>query len=170
MVSLIEEYEAKKEDVEQVTKSNHVQEDEEKSSLQTKFELEIKFGYDMIDLVVVQEIESEKEILQELKPILEACVDVVPEEIPRSLPPMGDIPHQMDLIPSSILLKKLAYRMSPEEDEELKRQFDDFLDKGPIRESKLPYVVPTLLAPKNDDFGECVLIANLLTTFLFMRK
>ena len=87
-----------------------------------------------------------------MKLILEACVDVVPKEIPRGLPPMGDIiPHQIYLIPSFILLKKLAYRMSLEEDEELKRQFDDFLDKGPIRENKIPYsVIPTLLAPNKD--------------------
>ena len=62
VVSLIEDYEAKEEDVEQVMKSNHVQEDGEKSSLQSKSELEIEFSYDVIDLVVVQEIESEKEI------------------------------------------------------------------------------------------------------------
>ena len=149
MVALIEEYKVEKEDVEQVIKSNHVQEDEEKSSLQSKFELEIKFDYDVIDLVVVQEIESEKEILQEVKHILEACVDVVPEEIPRGLPPMRDIPYQIDLI-CSIFLNKPAYRMSPKEDEELKRQFDDLLDKGPIRDSKIPCVVPTLLAPNKD--------------------
>ena len=53
VVALIEEYEAKEEDVEQVIKSNHVQEDVEKSSLQSKSELEIKFGYDVIDFVVV---------------------------------------------------------------------------------------------------------------------
>ena len=45
MVALIEEYETKEEDVEQVIKSNRVQEDEKKSSLQSKSELEIKFGY-----------------------------------------------------------------------------------------------------------------------------
>ena len=38
MVALIEEYEAKA-DVEQVIKSSHVQEDEEKSSLQSKSDL-----------------------------------------------------------------------------------------------------------------------------------
>ena len=64
MVALIEEYKVAKEDGEQVIKSNHVQEDGEKSSLQSKFELEIKFVYDVMDLVVVQEIEREKEILQ----------------------------------------------------------------------------------------------------------
>ena len=67
-----------------------------------------------------------------MKLILEACVDVVPKEIPRGFPLMGDIPHQIDLIPSFILLNKPAYKMSLEEDEELKRQFTDLLDKGPI--------------------------------------
>ena len=57
-----------------------------------------------------------------MKPILEECVDVVPEEIPNGLPPMGDIQHQIDLIPSSMLLNKPAYRMSPNEDEALKRK------------------------------------------------
>ena len=41
-----------------------------------------------------------------MEPILEACVDVVPKEIPHGLPPMLNIPHQIGLIPSSILLKK----------------------------------------------------------------
>ena len=42
MISLIEEDEAKEEDVEQVIESNHVQKDEEKSLLLSNFDLEIK--------------------------------------------------------------------------------------------------------------------------------
>ena len=63
VIALIEEDEAKKEGVE-VIESNHVQKDEEKSSLLSKSESEkeIKVGYDVIDLVVVQEIERRKEI------------------------------------------------------------------------------------------------------------
>ena len=67
-----------------------------------------------------------------MKPILEERVDVVPKEMPHGFPYMGDIPHQIDLIPSSILLNKPTYRMSLEEDEELKRQVDNLLDKGLI--------------------------------------
>ena len=67
-----------------------------------------------------------------MKQILEECVDVVPEEIPHGLPPMGDTPHQIDLIPSLIFLNKPANRMSPKEDEYLKKQVDDFLEKGLI--------------------------------------
>ena len=86
-----------------------------------------------------------------MKQILGECVDVMPEEMPHGWPSMGDIPHQIDLIPSSILLNKLAYRMSHEEDEELKRQVNDLFEKGHIQgESKIPCVVPTLLAPNKD--------------------
>ena len=97
-----------------------------------------------------QEIKSEKEILHEVELILEECVDVVLEEIPHGLLPIRDIQHQIDLILSSIFLNKPTYRMNPKEHEELKRQVDDFLDKGLIRESKIPCVVPALLAPNKD--------------------
>ena len=41
--------------------------------------------------------------------------------------------------------------MSPNEHEELKMEVDDSLDKGLIRESKVPCVVPTQLAPNKDE-------------------
>ena len=49
-----------------------MQKNEEKSSLLFEFESnkEIKVGSDVIELVVVQEIESDKEISLEVKPIL----------------------------------------------------------------------------------------------------
>ena len=42
VISLIEEDEAKEEDVEQVIESNHVQEDKEKNSMLLKFELDVE--------------------------------------------------------------------------------------------------------------------------------
>ena len=93
-----------------------------------EFELEkgIKLGYDVMNLVV-EEIESEKEIPQEVKPIIEEFVDIVLEEIPHGLPPTRDIQHLIDLIPFSVLPNKSAYRMSPKKHEELKRQVDDLI-------------------------------------------
>ena len=90
VVSLVNEDEAKEEDVEEVNESIHVQKYEEKSSFSSKYESkkEIKVGSDVRDLVVVQEIKIKKEILLEVKTILE-FVNVMPEEIPHGLPPMN---------------------------------------------------------------------------------
>ena len=110
----------------------------EKNSLLSKSELEkeIRAGSDVMALVAIEEIKSEKEILKEVELIMEEFVDVVPEEIPHGLPPMRDIQHQIDLIPGSVLPNKSAYRMSPKEHKELTRQVDKLLDKWLIRESK----------------------------------
>ena len=86
---------------------------EEKNSLLSKFELkkEIIAGSDVMALVAIEEIESEKEIPKEVELILEEFVDVVPEEIPHGLRPMRDIQYQIDLVPGSILPNKSAHRM-----------------------------------------------------------
>ena len=151
MVDLVDEDEAKEEDVEDVIESNHVQKDEEKSSLSSEFglKMEIKVGSDVIDLVIVQEIKSEKEIPLEVKPILE-FVDVMLEEIPHGLPPMRDIQHQISLKPCLVFPNKLASTMSHKEHEELKTQVDDLLNKGLVQESKSSYVVPTMLVHEKD--------------------
>ena len=89
--------------------------------------MEIKDVSDVTSLVV-EETESEKEFSQEVKLILE-FIDVMPEETPHGLPPMRDIQHHIDLIPSLLFPNKPASIMSPREYEELKTQVDDFLDK-----------------------------------------
>ena len=150
-------------DVEEVVESNHVQEDEEKSSLLSNFDLEIKDVFDVMTLVV-EETESENEFLQEVKSILE-FVDVMPKEIPLGLPPMGDIQHQIDLMPSLVFSNKLASIMSPKDHEELKTQVDDLLDKGVVQESENSYVVPTMLVHEKDGSWRMFSIVKLSTTF-----
>ena len=131
------------------------------SSLQTSraefFVVQIQVGErnqslfrDVMALVAIEETESEKVIPKEVEPILAEFVDVVPKEIPHGLPPVRDIQHQIDLVPSSVLPNKPAYRMSPKEHEELTRQVDELLNKGLIRESKSPCAVLALLVPKKD--------------------
>ena len=66
-----------------------------------------------------------------MKLILE-YMDIVLEELLFGLPPIRDIQHLIDLIPGLDLPNRPTYRMSLKENEELKIQVEDLLDKGLI--------------------------------------
>jgi len=85
-----------------------------------------------------------------LTPLLKAFEHVFPSEVPHDLPSKRSIQHKIDLISSATLPNKLAYRMNPQETQEVQRQVDELLAKGLIRESLSPCVVPALLVPKKD--------------------
>jgi hypothetical protein len=87
---------------------------------------------------------------EEIQKLLGEFVDIVVDELPCSLPPIRSISHHIDLIPGAILPNKATYRLMPQENEEVKRQVRDLMDKGLIRESLSPCVVPTVLSPKKD--------------------
>jgi hypothetical protein len=63
---------------------------------------------------------------------------------------MRGIEHQIDLIPGATLPNSAAYRTNPEKTKEIQRQVQDLLDRGYVRESLSPCVVPMLLVPKKD--------------------
>jgi hypothetical protein len=72
------------------------------------------------------------------------------DELPCSLLPIKSISHHIDLILRASLPNKAAYQFAPQENEEVKKQVQDLMDKGLIRESLSPCVVPTMLSPKKD--------------------
>ena len=74
--------------------------------------------------------------------MLEQFVDVFPKELPKGLPPLKGIKHQIDLIPRATLPNRPAYRMNPEEVNELKDQVDKSLEKRFVRESMSLCSVP----------------------------
>jgi hypothetical protein len=86
----------------------------------------------------------------EVQELLEEFVDIVVDELPRSLPPMRSMSHHIDLIPRASLPNKAAYILTSQENEEVKRQVQKLLDKGLVRERLSPCVVPTILSPKKD--------------------
>jgi hypothetical protein len=87
---------------------------------------------------------------EEIQELLEEFADIIVDELPHSLPPITSVSHHIDLIPGASLPNKAAYRLMPQENEEVKRQVQDLLDKGLVRESLSSCAVPTVLNPKKD--------------------
>ncbi|XP_073109928.1 uncharacterized protein [Elaeis guineensis] len=108
-------------------------------------------NHEIIFVLVAKQVPSEEVSLPpQMKEILEEFTDVFPEELPKGLPPIRGIEHQIDLIPGFALPNRPAYRCNPEEAKELQRQVADLLEKGYVRESMSPCSVPALLVPKKD--------------------
>jgi hypothetical protein len=87
---------------------------------------------------------------RQIKELLEEFKDVFLDELPKGLPPIHGIEHQIDLVPGASLPNRPAYRCNPEETKEIQRQIGELLDKGYMRESLSPCFVPTLLVSKKD--------------------
>jgi hypothetical protein len=87
---------------------------------------------------------------EEIQKLLGEFADIVVEKLHCLLPPIRSISHHIDLIPRANLPNKATYRLMLQKNEEVKKQVQDLMDKGLIRESLSPSVVPTVLSPKKD--------------------
>jgi hypothetical protein len=101
---------------------------------------------------------SMDDLPEEVQELLDNFVDIVVDEMPNSLPPIRSISHHIDLIPGASLSNKEAYRLTARENEEVRNQVQELLDKGLVRESLSPCVVPT-----RDDFKDGNLFLNVET-------
>ncbi|MFC0083215.1 reverse transcriptase family protein, partial [Aciditerrimonas ferrireducens] len=76
-------------------------------------------------------------------------MDVFPEELSK-LPPEREVEFTIELIPGANPVSKTLYRMAPIELEELKKQLEDYMEKGFIRPSVSPWGAPVLFVKKKD--------------------
>ena len=56
-----------------------------------------------------------------VKLLLDDYARIIVDEFPNDLPPVRSIIHRIDLIPSASLPNKYAYRITPQENEEIKQ-------------------------------------------------
>jgi hypothetical protein len=70
---------------------------------------------------------------REIQELLEEFADIMVDELPHSLPPMRSVSHHIGLIPGASFPNKSAYRLTPQENEEVKKQVQELLDKGLVK-------------------------------------
>ena len=98
-------------------------------------------------LMVSSSSDLAPEIPNEFLAVLHDFSDVFPDENPKGLPPVRGIDHQIDFVPGASLPNRPAYRTNPVETKEVEKQIGELLQKGYIRESLSPRVMPVLLVP-----------------------
>jgi hypothetical protein len=62
----------------------------------------------------------------------------------------GDIVHKIDLLPGSRPFKQRPYRLSPAMQDEVRKQIEQLLKQGIIRESSSEFASPIVMVPKRD--------------------
>ena len=86
----------------------------------------------------------------EISDVLTKYADLMPDELPKKLPPRRAVDHSIELEPGNQPPAKAPYHLSGPELEELKRQLKELTDAGFIRPSRSPYGAPVLFQRKKD--------------------
>ncbi|XP_022855211.1 uncharacterized protein LOC111376484 [Olea europaea var. sylvestris] len=94
--------------------------------------------------------EANGPIPKPVKRLIQEFENIMPEELPKKLPPRRTIDHEIELIPGAKLLAGAPYRMSQPELEELRKQLGEMLESGIIVPAKSPYEAPVLFQKKAD--------------------
>ncbi|KAA0055406.1 RNA-directed DNA polymerase-like protein [Cucumis melo var. makuwa] len=93
---------------------------------------------------------SGETVPKEIMRVVEKYRDVMPDSLPKSLPPRRMIDHEIELVSGAKPTMKNAYRMAPPEFAELWKQLDELLNAGFIRPAKALYGAPVLFQKKKD--------------------
>ena len=74
-----------------------------------------------------------------VKKVLRQFADVMPEQLPKELPPRRGVDHAIELVPGEKPPARAPYRMAIPELNELRKQLTELLEAGFIRPSKAPF-------------------------------
>ena len=69
----------------------------------------------------------------EVKTLLDECADIIVDDFQNFLPPVRSISHHIDLILGASLPNKETYRLTPQENGEIKQHVQELLDKGLVK-------------------------------------
>ncbi|XP_057870538.1 uncharacterized protein LOC131077124 [Cryptomeria japonica] len=79
-------------------------------------------GYAIVEKPISKEAYNDsKEIPKEVQTLLDKYEGIVVKELPNSLPPIYDASHHINLIPGASLPNKETYKMTPQQNEEIKK-------------------------------------------------
>ena len=81
--------------------------------------------------------------------VLESFRDVMPAELPKRLPPKREVDHKIELVPNATPPAKAPYRMSPPEQEELRKQLKGRAKRRVTIKERYPKGYARLIRPKN---------------------
>lgn len=87
---------------------------------------------------------------EEIQETLAKFGDIVVDDLPNEFPPKRYFSHQIDFIPGDSLPNKESYRLTPQENEEVKKKVQELMHKRLIKKSLIPCAVVAVLSPKKD--------------------
>ena len=93
---------------------------------------------------------SVADLPKEIQEMFGEFSDILVDDLRNELPWWRDISHQIDFILVDSIQNKAAYRLTPQENEELRKQVQGLLDKGLVQKSLSPCVVRVVLTPNKD--------------------
>ena len=95
-------------------------------------------------------VEIKDETSVEVLDVLESFREVMPPQLPKTLPPKREVDHRIELVPNAQPPARAPYKMSPPELKELRKQLKESVDAGYVRPSKAPYGASVLFQKKHD--------------------
>ena len=88
-----------------------------------------------------------------MQKIIDDFKDIISNGRPLIIPHKRSISHQIDFVSSASLPKKVAYKLTPDQNKEVARQVQELLDQGMIKKTISPCVVIVVLVAKKG--GKC---------------